>query len=308
MGLPKNIVKRLDDFFDSYNDKVKFLKTLLRTKQHEDEVVLLTCCYIEQLGSCLFTKAGSTKRAFESMLLAHSGENDIFSSISVGDLALDVMFFSDRIDYIVPKAGRIEFWSDEMKPIIRLVIESDISTTPAKVRQLCKAVYDEIRNEFRIHPYQTENKICCGEESHVVETIEGCLKRRRTGAQIESRTARRFVREYSYASILYREYRCKAVHEAGGLSVDKKEFWQAASPYHVPIHTSWFKYSFYTVEFPFRFLIKCLETCVRGARVAIMRKGLLPPSIWGSICKREEYDVLDYEAVKDAKVVKLRLD
>jgi len=92
MKLPIDIINRPSNFFDSYKQKVDFLKNLSRKRKAEDEIILLVCCYLDQLGSCLFPKGGTSKRNFELMLLKHSGESEEFSRISIADLCLDILW------------------------------------------------------------------------------------------------------------------------------------------------------------------------------------------------------------------------
>ena len=113
MAFTGEINKKLSQFFNSYSKKIDFLKYLLRKKRGADEIILLTCCYIDQLGGCLFPKAGSSKNNFELMLLKHSGEKKEFSLISIGDFASDILTMLEYIEFIIPKAGRIELFSSD---------------------------------------------------------------------------------------------------------------------------------------------------------------------------------------------------
>lgn len=67
---------RLSRFFDSYRKKVDFLKNLSHKRKAAEEIILLVCCYLDQLGNCLFLEAGSTKQSFEKILIEHSGESE----------------------------------------------------------------------------------------------------------------------------------------------------------------------------------------------------------------------------------------
>jgi hypothetical protein len=99
MNLPTKIVNRLSNFFDSYHERVNFLKGLSRQRK-ADELIPLACCYLDQLGSCLFPQGGSSKRGFELMLLTHSGEREEFNLISVADLAADILWMVETISMV----------------------------------------------------------------------------------------------------------------------------------------------------------------------------------------------------------------
>jgi hypothetical protein len=88
MKIRKAVMKNLLHFFEFYREKADLLRTFSR-RHREDEIILLICCYIEQLGGCLFPQ-GSRKRTFELLLQSHSGEKDEFSRISLADLCTDI--------------------------------------------------------------------------------------------------------------------------------------------------------------------------------------------------------------------------
>ena len=308
MKLTNDIVDRLAKFFNSYKRKVNFLKTLAGKRKAENEIILLVCCYLDQLGGCLFPTAGSSKRNFELILSKHSGENEEFSLISVADLALDILWMAESASYTIPKPGRIQLQSDDLKPLLRFTDQSGIALTEKSVRRLFVSLYDTLKSNFRIHPYQTKSKDSYGYEHAVISSIIGYPKLKQIGAKITEDSAKSLLREYTYASILYREYRCKAVHEAEGIYVDTKKFWKMQRPYFIEVSSDWFPRSGFKLEFPSFFLIECLETCVKCAEKAIIGKGLLPPPIWRAICDLDEVEFLDIEGIEEAKPIKLRME
>lgn len=243
MTLLPDIKERLINFFDSYKQKVDFLKNLFRIREAEDEIILLICCYLDQLGSCLFPKGGSSKRNFELMLLTHSGKSAEFSLISVADLCLDILWMAESVSYIVPKPGRIQLPSEDYKPLIKFIDQIGIPLTEKSIRNLSNSLYDNLKSNFKIHPYQTKNKKSYGEENNIVDLIISYPKLRQMGAEIKEEAVRSLIKEYKYTSILYRDYRCKAVHEAAGIYVDTNKFWRMTRPYFTEVSNRYFTFS-----------------------------------------------------------------
>jgi hypothetical protein len=308
MKLTNDIINRLSEFFDSYKKKVEFLKDLSRKHQGADEIILLACCYLEQLGGCLYPKKDSSKRSFERMLLDHSGEKDEFSLISLGNLAWDILYMAETLGYIIPKAGRVQLQFDELKPLIKFIDQTGVALTEKSVRKLLLALYDNLKSHFRIHPYQTRKKNCYGDRELVVDSIMSCTKLRRVGTEITAENIKGLIDGYTYASILYRDYRCKAVHEAAGIYVVLKKFWKMKRPYFVEVSSIFCKYPIFSLEFPSYFLIECLETCIECAEKAIKGKGLLPPDIWEAICNWEEFEFMDVEGIEEPRPIRLRIE
>ena len=115
------------------------------------------------------------------------------------------------------------------------------------------------------------------------------------------------IKGYTYTSVLYREYRCKAVHEAAGIFVDSRRFWKFKRPYFVEWHSD-YNGLFFKLEFPSSFLFTCLETSIECAEKAIRGKGVLPAAIWLSVCELDEFELLDTEGIEEARQIRLRID
>lgn len=308
MNFSKDIIKRLDSFFDYYKRNVTFLKYLSSERGAIDEIILLVSCYLEQLGNCLFPKSGSSKRSFELMLLDHSGERDEFNLISVANLSIDILWLAESVDYFVPKSGRIQLLSEEYKPLIKFIDQTNISLTKNSVNKLLISLCNNLKSRFKINPSQTKNKNCYGDEENVIESIVSYSNLRRIGAEIKEDNVRNLIKEYKYTSILYREYRCKAVHEAAGLYVDPNKFLKNKRPYFSEVSSHFLTHNVLKLEFPSSFLIECLDTCIDCTKKAIIGKGLLPLPIWNAICDLNEWKFLDVDGIEETKPIKLRIE
>jgi hypothetical protein len=307
MKLTKEIVDRLSKFFDSYRQKVNFLKNLACKRKAENEIILLVCCYLDQLGGCLFPEEESSKCSFERILSKHSGENDEFALLSIPDLAFDILWMAEFASVTIPKPGRIQLLANNLKPLLKFTDQSDIALTEESVRKLFVCLYDSLKSNFRVHPYQTKNKSSYGSEGDI-RSIITCPELRKIGANITEKSAKELVKEYTYASILYREYRCKAVHEVTGIHLDTSKFWNTKRPYFVEVGNDWLPELIFKLEFPASFLIECLETCVKSTEKAIIGKGLVPHLLWSAICNLDETEFLDAKGMEEAKPIKLRIE
>lgn len=299
---------RLTEFFDSYRKKADFLKKLSHKRKAPDEIILLACCYLDQLGTCLFPEAGSVKHSFEKILIKHSGESDEFKLISVGNLASDIFRIADFANVMIEKPGRIQLWSEEDKTLIRFIDQSGVALSGKSVNRLLISIYENLKLRFRIHPYQTKNKVSYGYTDEIIDSIMSTPKLKKFVPDIEEEHVRNLLKEYMYSSILYHDYRCKAVHEIAGIYVDSNRFWRNERPYFVEYQAEFSKYNTFKLEFPSYFLIECFETCIDCTEKAIIGKGLLPSPIFRAICDFDEIDFLDIESMEDAKPIKLKLD
>jgi hypothetical protein len=291
MNLTSSLIKRLTIFFDSYRQKADFLKRLSHERKGADEIILLVCCYLDQLAGCLFPEGASTKRNFERLLLTHSGESDEFERISVADLGIDILYAAEIAGYIILKPGRLQLPREDFKPLIKFLDETGIALTEKRFRKLLLGLHSALKSRFRIHMSQTMNKNSYGCEEEIIEAVLTNSKIRGTGAKVTANNIKSLIKDYSYASVLYREYRCKAVHEAAGISVDKRRFWRSKRPY-----------------FTSEFLIACLETCIECVEKAVRGKGLLPLVIWSAICELDEFEFLDVDDIQDERPIRLKIE
>lgn len=307
MALSKKVKKDLSDFFNYYRNKVKFLNRLARGRKTEEEIILLICCYIDRLGNCLFSTAGSSKRSFDLILLTHSGEKETLNLISISDFAFHLLFMAEAAVFLVPKPGRIQYLHEEFKPLIKLADQANIPLTRISFRKFFLALYSRIKLKYRIHPYQTNRKLSYGSEDELIDFILTGNELKRAGATITDTSLKCVLKEYSYLSILYRDFRCAAVHEAAGIFIETRRFWTSQIPYFTKSTHAFFHESVYTLEFPAAFLLRCLKTCISGVEQAIIGRGLLPLSIWNTICDVEDDEFLDTTEIKE-KPIGLRID
>lgn len=302
MTLPKRVIKNLSNFFDSYREKTALLRFLAR-KHMENEIILLICCYLDQLGGCLFPQ-GSSKRSFEKLLLTHSGESNEFSLVSVTDLCADIRIFAGQSDTCIWKPGRVQLVLGEQKPIMRFIDSTDIPLTGKSVQKFLCTICDSLKKDFRIYPNQTKNKECFGEEDIVVDSI---IKVKQKGAIIREDHIKNLIREYHYSSILYREYRGRSVHELTGVRVNPDKFWIEKRPYFTEIQYGLLKFRSFTLEFSYPFLLDCLKTCIDSVEKAIIGKGLLPLPVWRAICEPYEFEFMDVELLEEIPI-RLKID
>lgn len=308
MTLSNDIKKRLSHFFGWYSDKVNFLKKLHRERKFADELVLLSCCYIDQLGNCLFPNVESGKRGFELILKTHSGESKEFSLISVADLVCDLLYVSRTRFYIFPQPGRVQIHTDTIKPIIRLIDQIEIPLTEKAVHRFLMLLYANLKSKFRLHPYQTLKKKSSGDEEEIINSImELSSEFKKIEANVTNEKIRNLIKEYSYVSILYREFRSKSVHEIGGV-LKTPEFWSQKRPYFMEVRHELVTRRGLKLTFPANFLINCLETSIKCSEKAIIGKGMLPPPIWNMICNAKEFRFMDVDDIGEAKPIKLKID
>jgi len=231
----------------------------------------------------------------------------MFSRISVADLGMDILYAAEIAGYIIEKPGRLLLPSEDLKPLIKFVDETGIALTERRFRTLLVGLHDALKSAFRIHVSQTKNKNPFASEEELIDLALASAGMRRTGAKLTGDIVRALIKGYSYTAVLYREYRCKAVHEAAGISVDKKRFWTSKRPYFTPWYTLYAGATL-KLEFPSEFLIACLETCIECAERAVKGKGLLPLVIWNAICEPEEFEFLDVDAIEDDRPIRLRIE
>lgn len=308
MKLTPSILTRLNKFFDTYRDKSDFLKGLEKKHKAPDEIILLTCCHLDQLGNCLYSKASSNKRSFEQLLFEHSGEKDEFNLISVSNLTSDLFRFAEFAFIIIEKPGRINIFSNEEKALIQFIDQTGISLTGKMLYKFLISVYKNLKANFRIHPYQTDKKDSFGNIDEIANAVVTDSKIKKLAPDLNENILKNLLKEYTFASILYKDYRCKAVHEIAGISIDPANFWRKKRPYFSPLKFLFCKDSFYTLEFPSFFLIEVLNTCIDCVEKAILGKGLLPIRIFNEICDMDEFDFVDIETIEEQKPIKLRIE
>jgi len=310
MNLTADIKTRLKKFFDSYRKKANFLRSLEKKHKMPDEIILLACCYLDQLGNCLYSKAGSNKRSLEQLLFEHSGKRDEFNLISVSNLAIDLFRFAEFAYIKIEKPGRIILFSNEEKTLMQFIDQTGISLTSKMVYRFLTSIYRSLKANFRIHPYQTSKKDSFGNMDEIVNAIitDSKIKKLAPDLNENKNILKNLLNEYTYASILYKDYRCKAVHEVEGISINLANFWRKKQPYFSPLRFMFCRNSFYTLEFPSFFLLEVLSTCIDCVEKSIIGKGKLPIRIFDEICDIDEFDIADLETMEEEKPIKLRIE
>jgi len=283
---------------------------LIRSRRHPLEVLIILCARLDALASDAVSEGTPNKTAFTQFLRAYSGNNELFESVSVGELYYELRYHRWLLEGMIPQAGRLRRFSGINDCVIQFLEEAGLPLTLTDSARLLDCLSQILQHEFRVKPGQPLSKRRLVQESELVQRIVRATQKTRLRAHAANlpRALKSLVESKKVCTILYDRFRCEAIHGAA-IILNAERFFHERQLYWEPRYSEYHgAYEF--LEFPAQFLLGCVETCVNTYRHHLKAKGTVPPDVFFHVFGDDmmsNLKLLDYELLPEESPVRLNI-
>lgn len=303
MSSKLNFDQIIDRAFDQYFSTVELLQIWLSERKNMQEFVILSCARLDSLSNLAFSE-GAQENNFTRFLITYSKSRCALEKVSLPDLYWFLMYHEGILPGIISKPGRLHMFEPTRdRDLINLIWRSEVAITEREVGRLLRFFLRQLKQNYRVVPNQSLNK-----SSHdTAKSIRQWLKKAAGSYKNDHyKKAVGFIgpilEKYKLASLLYREYRCGAIHEYK-VDLDEPDFYTKQEPYWSTIWSEMMEPArFMKLRFPGPFLLKLLDDCVHNFRSKLINRKKLPASIFFEFCDIfHDMDYLDEESISSGK-------
>ena len=195
----------LETYFSQFSSTRELVDSLIQSKSHPQEILILLCARIDALASAAAFEEDAKANAFAHFISTYSGERGLFESVSAGDLFYELDYHLWILPGMLPKAGRIHLFSRTNDTVFRLLIGSEIPLTFTDAGRLIKRIQGGLRKNFRVGPNQRQSKQVLGSIDAIRAAILQEFSGERNKLQREAlrKALDPLIRSKTVASILY---------------------------------------------------------------------------------------------------------
>jgi hypothetical protein len=299
----KDFNQVLDSAFDQYSITLGLLRKWLSECKNIQEFVILACARLDSLSNLAFPE-GAQENNFVRFLTTYSKSRRDLEKVSLPDLYFHLNFHDWALPGVVSKPGHLHMFDPKRdREIISLVWHSGVPITERHVGRLIRFFLRQIKEHYRVAPNQSLNK-----PSH--DTTKSIRQRLKSAAADYKNDYYKkavdflgpVLDKYKLAALLYREYRCGAIHEYKA-DLDEMQFFTKQKPYW---NTIWsavgIPSGFLKLRFPGPFLLDLLDECVRNYKANLRSRKKLPADVFFELCDiSADLDYLDEDSIVSGK-------
>ena len=174
-----------------------------------------------------------------------------------------------------------------------LLWNSGVPIMERDVGRLIRFFLRQLKERYRVVPNQSLNKPSYDTTKSIRQRLEsaaGSYKNDYYRKTIDFIGP--VLDKYKLAALLYREYRCGAIHEYM-VNLDEPDFFTKRKPYWSTIWSIVATPSgFLKLRFPGLFLLELLDECVRNYKADLSNRKKLPADVFYEFC--DVFDDMDY--------------
>jgi len=275
-----NLLNRvLDQYFSSFDSTLALTSDLIRDRKHPNEVLILLCARIDALASDAAAEGTPSKQAFVHFIRAYSGEQDLFDSVSIGDLHYELAYHQWLLEGTIPQPGRLHRFSRVDDPIIQLLEDAGLPLTLDDSGALLATLMRIIKHEFHAVPRQSLSKPRLATIARISEVITTNAVRTRLKKIADNlpKALSLLLESKRVATILYEKFRSGSIHGAKVI-IDPHRFFAEKGAYWEHLYSEHYG-SFEVIGFSAQFLRSLLDRCIVTYHAHLLAKGKLPPDV-----------------------------
>ena len=284
---------RVRAHFAGYDSTIALVDTLIHSKANPQEIIILICSRLDAIANSSGPEEESQQRKFVRFITNYSGRSSFFKSISLGDLYYEIGYHRWLLPGLIPKAGRLHYFSDVDREIAIFLDDSNVELTDESADRLLYKIQACLSAHFRVRWKQSLKKQLYASPNRTIETLIKHIRgipqdvKNRIPAAIKP-----LLLTKTCAAILYRRFRSEAIH-GGAVRVDEAKFFKEKNPYWKPLFSEYYG-SFLLLEFPAIFLQQLLTDCLNTYERYILARRKVPPSIHFEIFPDDVLSHLDW--------------
>lgn len=298
------IESRLEDFFGTFRATQQFLEQLLQMRDWPQEFLILVCCRLDALANLAFPRwKGKQADAFAKFLLLYSGFERQLRQISVPDLFFYLSYERWVLPGVISEPGRLHQFMEDDESLIRLIVNSELPITQEAIHDFLAFVLRTLKRAYRVVPNQRITGRSIAKQSEVMKCLLAAAESPRRQKYIEPlKATKSIIERFSLSQILYREFRCRAVH-GYEVNIDEKRFFRERKIYWRTVYSDLVEPGrFLEVQFPAVFLLEMLRNSIDEFERELKHKKELPIEMWVEICDIEsELDLLDQDTLPEGR-------
>jgi len=274
-----SLSRGLDRYFAPFESTLRLVSDLTRRREHAMEVLILLCARIDALASDAVMEGTPSRQAFECFLCGYGHRKDLFESVSIGDLYWELGYHRWQLQGTITQAGRLHRFSGVDDPVIHLFEDAGLPLTLPDCARLLDSLMRILEHRFHVRPRQRHSKDRYAHPKRLEEEIISAIRttRLRSIANNLSRALEPLIDSKRVTTLLYRRFRCEAIHGAA-VRLDEDQFFSQKDVFWEPLYSEYYG-AFELIAFPARFLSTCLKTCVDSYRSHLLKKRKIPPAI-----------------------------
>lgn len=187
------------------------------------------------------------------------------------------------------KEGRFHMFDPRRDgQFILFIWNSGIALTQEKIGFLLKFLMNALKKRYRVLPNQPLSKDSSDTASNIVTYLEDEAKKQKRTFVREAICSNKYllslIKDYSLASLLYREYRCGIIHEYR-VDIRSADFFSKPDIYWQPFYNDIAQPTRrLRIQFPAQFLLRLLEDCVNSYKGQLLNTKQLPVDLFHEIC------------------------
>jgi len=298
------IESRLEDFFGTFRTTQRFLEQLLQTRTWPQEFLIVVCCRLDALANLAFPRwKGKQADAFAKFLLRYSGFEKKLRQISVPDLFHYLSYGKWLLPEVISEAGRLYQYSEYDEPLIRLIVDSGLPITQEAIGDFLAFALRTLKRAYRVVPNQRITGRSIAKRSEVMKCLLAAAQSPRRQKYTEPlKATKSIIERFSLSQILYREFRCRAVH-GYEVNIDEKRFFREREIYWRTVYSDLVEPGrFLEIQFPAAFILQMLRNSIDKYERELKHKKELPVEMWVEICDIEsEIDLLDQDTLPEGR-------
>ena len=295
----------LDSFISQFNDTIKIIQEFKAKRSNILDLLTLICARLDGLSMSYAKYGCPNKAAFTNFITSFGGYKDLLYKVSVPNIYSKFAYYYYRMEYLVPKPGRIYSLGRSDDDFITFVHDiEELPLTAQDIGDFLNRLSIIFEAKYRVIPKQPSNKPHMEDSKILLDYILTSLKHSRKYKNYSSleKTLEIYLKKFYLSDLLYEEYRNESIHGIG-IILNRRRFYKEPLPY-------WNKTqyrrggSYYEVEFPAHFLEDLLKNCLNQYKLYLKNKGKFPFNIWSMLDL--DLTFMDLESLPDEKRIQLR--
>jgi hypothetical protein len=307
---PKKDFKQiLESAFEQYFSTLGLLHKWLSEHKNMQEFVILVCARLDSLTNLAFAE-GTQEKNFVRFITTYSKSRQVLEKVSLPDLYWFLMYHDGVLPGTISKPGRLHMFEPKRdQDLINMIWRSEVAITEREVGRLLRFFLQNLKQHYRVVPNQSLNKSSHDTAKSIYDKLQEAADSYKNEYYRKAVNSIGPVLErYKLAALLYREYRCGAIHEYR-VDLDEQNFFTKREPYWSTIWSEIVEPSrFLKLRFPGPFFLKVLDECVRNFKANLINRKKLPADVFFEFCDIfNDMDYLDDESIPSGKDLSLRI-
>jgi len=303
-----DLKERIEQGFSAYAETLRLVDQLIVSKSNVQEIILLVCARIDSL-SHLMRYSGSDKDRFTHFLARYSYFGRRAWAVSTPDLYDSLCCWRWLLPFYLPAPGRLQVFDQTRdERFINFLWESGVPITDTEVSSLLSFLLRTLKQKYRVVPKQARAKPALDVASGIQKLLARAAATPRRKRILQAlKFVMPMLKEFSLGALLYKEYRCRVIHEYA-VDIDESVFFRGKDVLWRAVYHVWEPdRPALQVVFPAAVLRKLLATGLGRFIQELEHRRRLPADVFLDLCHPiRELEFLDQDSISPGKALRPR--